>query len=156
VQELVVRSAVPTDVRRLVALLEHGALDDGKEDPSDLSLYSAALTEIQKSGRNDVLVAEVNGEVVGMCQLVMFRHFQRRGGLCGELESMHIHPDYRNRGIGGQLLKAAVDAARKAGCYRVQLTSNSERLDAHRFYEREGFTPSHLGFKRVLEPSEDG
>ena len=96
------------------------------------------------------MVAEMDGEVVGMCQLVVFRHFQRRGGLCAEVESMHVHPDFRGRGIGEQLLNAAVDAAQQAGCYRVQLTSNRQRADAHRFYERHRFVPSHIGFKRLV------
>jgi hypothetical protein len=33
----------------------------------------------------------------------------------------------------------------------VQLTSNNARSDAHRFYERLGFVPSHVGFKMLLE-----
>ena len=36
------------------------------------------------------------------------------------------------------------------GCYRIQLTSNTARPDAHRFYERLGFVPSHVGFKMRL------
>jgi hypothetical protein len=30
--------------------------------------------------------------------------------------------------------------------------SNVRRTEAHRFYERQGFVPSHLGFKRWIEP----
>jgi len=145
-----IRSAAPGDVDRLIALLQHGALEDRKEDPSDQSAYLVALTEIQATGSSDVLVADLDGEVVGMCQLIVFRHFQRRGGLCAEVESMHVHPDFRGKGIGQQLLRASVDAAKRAGCYRVQLTSNLQRPDAHRFYERHGFVASHVGFKRLL------
>jgi GNAT superfamily N-acetyltransferase len=43
-----------------------------------------------------------------------------------------------------------VTAARERGCYRVQLTSNKQRGDAHRFYERNGFSATHQGFKRYL------
>ena len=52
--------------------------------------------------------------------------------------------------MGSVLLAAAVDAARAWGCYRVQLTSNEVRADAHRFYAREGFVASHEGFKLAL------
>ena len=141
---------MPADVERLIELVEHGALGGRREDPSDPSVYLAALAEIRRATGCDLLVAESDGRVVGMCQLVVFRHFQRRGGLCAEIESMHVHPDFRGRGIGGQLLTAAVDAARRAGCYRVQLTSNIQRVEAHRFYERHGFEPSHVGFKRLI------
>jgi GNAT superfamily N-acetyltransferase len=148
-----VRSARPEDLPRLVELLEFGSLVEGKEDRADGPAYASALDEIRATPGCDVLVAEADGEVVGTCQLIVFRHLQSRGGRCAEIESMHVHPDHRGRGIGSQLLGAAVDAARQAGCYRIQLTSNRQRLDAHRFYEREGLTASHVGFKRHLGPT---
>jgi GNAT superfamily N-acetyltransferase len=43
-----------------------------------------------------------------------------------------------------------VQRARDLGCYRVQLTSNNARPEAHRFYQRLGFEPSHRGFKLNL------
>ena len=99
---------------------------------------------------NHLVVAEVDDEVVGMCQVVIFRHFQRGGGLCAELESMHVHPHFRSHGIGERLAAFAVDMARSAGCYRIQLTSDLRRSEAHRFYQRLDFEPSHVGFKRTL------
>ena len=80
-----------------------------------------------------VLGAEWRGEVVGFCQLLVFRHLQAKGGLCAELESVHVHSDHRGTGIGRALVRAAVDRARARGCYRVQLTSNRRREDARRF-----------------------
>ncbi len=138
------------DVGRLVELLGHGGLADRTERPSEVGAYRNALADIQTTAGNDLLVAEVAGDVVGMCQLVVFRHFQRQGGLCAEVESMHVHPDFRSQGIGGQLLSSAVEIARQAGCYRVQLTSNLQRSRAHQFYESRGFDPSHIGFKRLM------
>jgi GNAT superfamily N-acetyltransferase len=124
-------------------------LVEGKEDATDPAPYRAALAEIAQ-GPGAVLVAELDGQVVGVCQLIVFRHLQTRGGLCAEVESVHVHPDHRGRGIGGVLLRAAVQRARERGCYRVQLTSNNARPEAHRFYERLGFEPSHRGFKLML------
>ena len=147
---ITVRRATPADVDRLVELMEAGSLEEGREDPADLAAYRAALAEIQASPPSDVLVAVAGDQVVGMCQFIVFRHLQRRGGWCAELESMHVHPDWRSRGVGGILLEDAVGRARAAGCYRVQLTSHMTRVDAHRFYERHGFEPSHQGMKRYL------
>ena len=48
-------------------------------------------------------------------------------------------------------MAAAVDQARALGCYRLQLTSNTARPEAHRFYEALGFEPSHVGFKLSVE-----
>jgi len=40
----------------------------------------------------------------------------------------------------------AIDEARRRGCVLVQLTTDKTRADAHRFYERLGFTASHEDF----------
>lgn len=146
---VVVRAATEPDIPRIVELFAHGSLVEGKEDPADLAPYRAALTEIA-SRPGGVLVAEVGGEVVGACQLFVFRHLQSRGGLCAEVESVHVHPAHRGQGIGHVLMRAAIAQARDLGCYRVQLMSNHERTRAHRFYEGLGFVPSHQGFKLAL------
>jgi GNAT superfamily N-acetyltransferase len=144
-----VREATEEDIPRIVELLGHGSLVEGKEDPTELAPYEAALAEIAQ-GPGEVMVAEVDGRVVGVCQLIVFRHLQNRGARCAEVESVHVHPDRRGHGIGGVLMRAAVQRARQLGCYRVQLTSNNARPEAHRFYERLGFEPSHRGFKLTL------
>jgi GNAT superfamily N-acetyltransferase len=150
---LVIRPAEADDLGRVVELLQLGAVPGGPpstEDPTDLEPYRTALRDIAASG-GTVFVAVRSGEVVGTCQLIVFRHLQARGGRCAEIESVHVHPDHRGRGVGGDLLRHAVERARGLGCYRVQLTSNVARPDAHRFYERLGLSPSHIGFKMRLE-----
>lgn len=144
-----IRTAGPDDACALAALLAGGALSV-TEDVGDLAPYRDALGEIATTPGAEVLVAEVDGVVVGMCQLVMFRHLQARGGRCAELESVFVDAGQRGGGIGARLVAAAVELARGAGCYRVQLTSNVARTDAHRFWVRNGFDQSHLGFKQYL------
>jgi GNAT superfamily N-acetyltransferase len=56
----------------------------------------------------------------------------------------------RGQGIGRAMMRHALDEARARGCLMAQLTSDKARPDAHRFYERLGFTPSHTGFKKLL------
>jgi GNAT superfamily N-acetyltransferase len=145
-----IRSAREEDVAALVGLIVGGSLVEGASVPADLAPYRTALREIVASA-GDLLVAARDGDVVGMCQLIVFRHLQADGGLCAEIESMHVRADCRSGGIGAVLLAAAIERARGAGCYRVQLTSNKARHDAHRFYERHGFADSHEGFKLYLE-----
>ena len=145
-----IREARPSDIPVLVEILGHGALIDGREEPTDPRPYEAALGDIASTPGCALLVAEVDGETVGMCQLIEFRHIQARGGRCAEIESVHVHPDWRGRGIGGQLLEEAVARAAAAGCYRVQLTSNKARTEAHRFYGRHDFVATHEGYKRLL------
>jgi GNAT superfamily N-acetyltransferase len=149
---LVIREAHESDLGRVVELLLLGQVPGGPpgtENPADLAPYRAALRDIDARG-GAVLVAELDGEVIGVCQLIVLRHLQAHGGLCAEVESMHVHPDHRSSGVGAVLLEEAVDRASALGCYRIQLTSKTVRADAHRFYERLGFVPSHVGFKMRL------
>jgi GNAT superfamily N-acetyltransferase len=148
-----IRSATVADTETLVGLLVAGALTVAETAPgpgADLGPYRAAVDEIASSSGGDILVAVDRGRVVGMCQLILFRHLQAHGGLCAEIESMHVSVEHRSRGIGSLLLEAAVQRAVAAGCYRVQLTSNTRRTEAQRFYQRHGFVPSHVGYKRLL------
>lgn len=48
------------------------------------------------------------------------------------------------------MVEWAIEEARRRGCRLVQLTTNREREDARRFYERLGFQPTHIGMKLVL------
>jgi GNAT superfamily N-acetyltransferase len=151
-EDLRIRPAREDDLGRVVELLVLGAVPGGppsREDPADLTPYAAALERIEE-GEGAVLLADLEGEVVGVCQLLVFRHLQAHGGLCAEIESVHVHPDHRNGGVGAALVAEAIARADAAGCYRVQLTSNAARPDAHRFYESLGFVPSHVGFKLLL------
>ena len=150
---LAIRSADEAALARIVELLMLGAVPGGPpstETPDDLGQYSAAWRDIGDHG-GLVLVADLAGAVIGVCQLIVFRHLQARGALCAEIESAHVHPEHRGTGVGEALIRDAIARARGLGCYRVQLTSNTARPDAHRFYERLGFVPSHLGFKMQLE-----
>jgi GNAT superfamily N-acetyltransferase len=47
-------------------------------------------------------------------------------------------------------MSAIEDAARRRGAARMQLTSNRQRHDAHRFYERLGYEATHVGMKKYL------
>jgi GNAT superfamily N-acetyltransferase len=146
---VVIREAEPRDARRIAAILDAGSLHPGAEDTEDATSYAAVIGAFGR-GPSKILVAVADHQVVGVVQLIIIQHLQRRGGVCAELESVHVAPEFRGHGVGGLLVEDAVRRAAEMGCYRVQLTSNVLRPDAHRFYEAHGFTPSHVGFKRTL------
>jgi GNAT superfamily N-acetyltransferase len=147
--EVLIRAIVFNDVGSTSLIVQGGSLTPEVEDEANVDAYWSAVEETRRR-RGDVLVAEVNGEVVGVCQVLVFQHFQHTGGWCCELESVHVRSDQRGLGIGTKLLDAAEALARREGCYRVQLTSRNVRLDAHRFYEANGFEQTSQGFKKKL------
>jgi GNAT superfamily N-acetyltransferase len=138
------------DVAAAVELLRGGSLMPEHEDAARVDDYWSAVQETRRQ-RGDVLVAELDGVVVGVCQVVIFQHFQHAGGWCAELESVHVRSDVRSRGIGALMLRAAEELALARGCYRMQLTSRNVRADAHRFYLANGYGQTSQGFKKFFD-----
>ena len=137
------------EVAAAVHLLKAGTLSPDTEHLERLDAYWDAVLETRRR-LGDVLVARVEGDVVGVCQVMVFVHFQHSGGWCCEVESVHVRAELRSRGVGAHLLAAAETLARERGCYRIQLTSRNVRVDAHRFYTRLGFEQNSQGFKKTL------
>ena len=74
----------------------------------------------------------------------------RRGAWRGLIESVRIASGFRGQRLGEQMIRWAVEQCRERGCKLVQLTTDKSRVDAHRFYDRLGFTASHIGYKLDL------
>jgi len=146
-----VRIATHEDIPRVIAIISAGALPIRPDDADGTHVvYREAFEEIAANPNQAIVVAEVDGQVVGTLQFVAFRHLHRRGGRCAEVEAVHVVEAMRGKGIGAKLMEWAIAEARRRGCYRIQLTSQHARDDAHRFYARLGFTGSHVGYKLAL------
>ncbi|WP_033309877.1 GNAT family N-acetyltransferase [Streptomyces iakyrus] len=148
--DLEIRSAVSDDVPAIVAMLADDPLGAQRESPDDLGPYLAALERLSADPNQHVVVAVRQGRVVGTLQLTIIPGLSRRGATRSIIEGVRIHADERGSGLGTQLIEWAIDTSREQGCQLVQLTSDRTRGDAHRFYERLGFTASHTGFKLQL------
>ena len=108
------------------------------------------IAAIDADNHQILAVAEEAGELIGTLQLTFIRGLAFRGGLRGQIEAVRTASARRGQGIGAAFIGWAVERCRERGCHLVQLTSNNSRADAHRFYERLGFTASHTGFKLQL------
>jgi GNAT superfamily N-acetyltransferase len=152
---LTVRRAQRVDLPRLLELLADDELGKNREGVgSDDPAYIRAFDAIDRDPNQSLLLAELDGRVVGMLQVTFIPGLSRRGAWRANIEALRVDSSVRRRGIGGWLLSRALDNARKRGCRLAQLTSDRRRSDAHRFYERLGFTDSHIGYKLLLESSE--
>jgi GNAT superfamily N-acetyltransferase len=145
----VLREARHQDVPEIVALLADDAIGAGREGPADEAYY-AAFELIAADPRNQLLVAEAGGRIVGTLQLTMIPGLSRHGMLRAQIEGVRVSSDQRGQGLGGRMIERAIEVARGQGCGLVQLTSDKRRPDAVRFYESLGFTASHEGLKLSL------
>ncbi|KOU06213.1 GNAT family N-acetyltransferase [Streptomyces californicus] len=148
--DLEIRPVTADDLASVVAMLADDPLGAQRESPDDLTPYEEALQRLTDDPNQHVVVAVREGRVVGTLQLTIVPGLSRRGATRSIIEGVRIHGDERGSGLGTQLIQWAVDESRRQDCRLVQLTSDVTREDAHRFYERLGFTASHLGFKLAL------
>ncbi len=138
------------DIPAIVAMLADDPLGAQRESPDDLSPYMAALERLSSDPNQHLVVAVRESRVVGTLQLTVIPGLSRRGSTRSIIEAVRIHADERGSGLGTQLIEWAIEESRRQNCQLVQLTSDKSRTDAHRFYERLGFTASHVGFKIQL------
>ncbi|MGW0643099.1 MULTISPECIES: GNAT family N-acetyltransferase [Streptomyces] len=148
--DLEIRPATPDDLPAVVAMLADDPLGAQRESPDDLTPYQEAFRRLADDPNQHVVVAVRRDRVVGTLQLTIIPGLSRRGSTRSIVEGVRIHGDERGSGLGTQLIQWAVDESRRQNCQLVQLTSDVTREDAHRFYERLGFTASHVGFKLAL------
>ncbi|MFD8718805.1 GNAT family N-acetyltransferase [Streptomyces sp. NPDC059629] len=145
--DLEIRAAVTADIPAIVGMLADDPLGARRESPDDLAPYLDALERLSADPNQQLVVAVREGRVVGTLQLTVIPGLSRRGATRSIIEGVRIHADERGSGLGTRFVEWAIDESRRQGCQLVQLTSDKSRTDAHRFYERLGFTASHTGFK---------
>lgn len=152
-EKATIREATENDLKAIIALFADDPLGGHGDttDPQALPDYSAAFRKIASSPTETLYVAELDGEVVGTFQTMVTTTMTARGASSLIVEAVQTRADMRGRGIGAVMINFAIEHARETGMRLVQLTSNAVRKDAHRFYERLGFTPSHIGFKIKLK-----
>jgi GNAT superfamily N-acetyltransferase len=148
--DLEIRHVTADDLPAIVAMLADDPLGARRESPHDLTPYRAALERLSADANQHLVVAVREGHVIGTLQLTIIPGLSHRGATRALIEAVRVHADERGSGLGSRLIEWAIDTSRRLNCQMVQLTSDKSRTDAHRFYERLGFTASHEGFKLKL------
>jgi GNAT superfamily N-acetyltransferase len=150
---ITLRRATREDLHAIVGLLVDDPLGRTREATSggdDFGPYETAFAAIDTTPSQLLVVATDGTEVVATMQLSFIPGLARRGGLRAQAEGVRVAASHRSRGLGAAMFQWSIDEAHRRGCAVVQLTTDKTRADAHRFYERLGFTASHEGDKLQL------
>ena len=150
--DVVLRRATRADVPDLVRLLADDELGRTRErtGPVLADAYWRAFDDIDGDPRQHLLVAELDGRVVGMLQVSYIPSLTFQGGERAQIEGVRVEAGLRGTGVGRQMVGWVIAEAARRGCRMVQLTTSEQRHAARRFYESLGFTVTHLGMKREL------
>jgi GNAT superfamily N-acetyltransferase len=150
---ITLRRATREDLPAIVDLLVNDPLGKTREAASgadDFRPYETAFAAIDSDPAHVLVVATDGIDVVATMQLSCIPGLARRGALRAQVEAVRVAASHRSRGLGAAMFDWVIDEARRRGCSIVQLTTDKTRADAHRFYERLGFTASHEGYKLQL------
>ena len=105
----------------------------------------AELQEMVQAPASDVLIARLDGRIVGTLTLVTFRI---PTGVRAWIEDVVVDDSARGHGVGDQLNRFALQIASDKGAKTVDLTSRPSREAANRLYQRIGFKPRETNVYR--------
>ncbi|MBY8871224.1 GNAT family N-acetyltransferase [Micromonospora sp. PLK6-60] len=148
--DVTLREAVRADLPAVLALLADDVLGKARDFTEVDEAYERAFADISADARNQLIVADRGGELVGCMQITYIPGLGRHGAERSLIESVRVRSDLRGQGLGRRMMAWAVAEARRRGCGLVQLTTDKTRTDAHRFYRDLGFVASHEGMKLAL------
>ena len=148
---LQIRPAVENDMAAVLALYAQPDMDNGRV--LDLAQAQALWAQFARypSYRLFVAVSSDHRQVVGSYALLVMHKLAHQGTPSAVVEDVVVRPDQQRQGIGRQLMAHAMREAQAAGCYKLALSSNHRRADAHAFYNALGFQPHGVSF--VVSPS---
>lgn len=141
--------AMRADIGAVVALLRDDVLGQNRE-AADLSQYLAAFDAMQAESGNCLIVGVIADQVIACYQLTVISGLSLSATRRAQIEGVRVASHLQGQRIGQALIEDAQARARAQGCTLLQFTTNKTRNDAHRFYDRLGFTPSHIGYKKSL------
>jgi GNAT superfamily N-acetyltransferase len=133
-----IRKAGRKDLPEVLKL--HEMLEDNPDSPFDTETAEALYEKMLTYPDYAVYVAELDGILVGTFELAVLDSLGHHGAPFGLLEDVVVSDRYRGRGIGKQMVTFAARVCSEKGCYKLALSSNRKRTDAHRFYESLGFS----------------
>ncbi|HET7792677.1 MAG TPA: GNAT family N-acetyltransferase [Rhizobacter sp.] len=139
------RSDIPT----LIGLYTAAGLDT--RGPHDEVVARAAWDRMRLAVPGvKVFLAQRAGVAVGTYTFFVLPLLAHSGAPEAIVEDVAVHPEAQGQGIGRLMMFHAMGLAREAGCYKLALSSNQRRVEAHAFYERLGFERHGVSFGVTL------
>ncbi|NET43858.1 GNAT family N-acetyltransferase [Okeania sp. SIO2B3] len=136
-QDIVIRDAVPNDIKTIMELLYLKAEFDGC--PESLKATSEQLKKdlFCPIPLTYILLAEVGGNVVGFASYHrIYSTFLAKPGIW--LDDLYLKEEYRGQKIGKALMTRLCQIAEETGCGRIDWTVNINNSQGINFYEKMG------------------
>jgi GNAT superfamily N-acetyltransferase len=147
------RDARDGDLPALIALYEQLA-ERPAARPCEGEAAREILAAIIADDSRRLVVAELDGALVGSADLVIALGLSHGGKPWAIVEHVIVADHVRRQGVGSELMRHLIDIAELAGCYKLQLLSGKQRIGAHGMYRNVGFEALAEGFRLYFDEEE--
>lgn len=118
--------------------------------PASEEQVRSRLARLRRVAGAEVLVAELDGRVVGVVAMCPTHLLEREGPSC-RVTAFAVRAELRRQGVGTALIEAVEEEARRQGCFRIEVTCRPDRHEAHAFYASRAFYERPLRFVKELQ-----
>jgi predicted N-acetyltransferase YhbS len=140
---VMLRRATEADAKHVASLLAELGYPSSEAEVQD------RLCRSLHNRTSCFFVAQSASEIVGLISAELVPYFPN-GSTISRITTLVVSSGHRSQGIGEKLLATVADFAREHHCSGIEITSAEHRLDAHRFYQRVGFSRTSFRFFRTL------
>jgi GNAT superfamily N-acetyltransferase len=142
---VVIRRATQSDLPALLRL--HAELDPDAGQGLAVDAGAAIMRRMATYPDYGVYVAtSLDGALVGTFALLVMDNLAHQGAPSAIVEDVCVQEGLRRHGVGRAMMTFAMEHARERGCYKLTLSSNLGRVEAHAFYRSLGFEQHGLSF----------
>jgi GNAT superfamily N-acetyltransferase len=145
----IIRRAGMKDTDRIIELVSELGRPEPKNEEEIKHFAKLIQNYISEKDKKMILVAEIDSKVVGLISLVFLPRLNRSKPEAW-IPDFIVDQEYRNKGIGRELLKKCIGIARKEKCWRIRLETGLSRKRAQRFYKMMDMKPFALAFMLSL------
>lgn len=140
-----IREAAKKDLKSILCLYREAQID--QQQTLCLDEAETLFARMKSYPDYRLFVAQKNHKTVGSFALLIMDNLGHSGTPSAIVEDVAVHPEHQRQGIGKAMMKLAISLSREAGCYKLLLSSNLGRKDAHAFYEAMGFEKHGFSFR---------
>ena len=124
---MIIRELLPSDMIGFLELYNvFGSMNIDNEQ------FKKIIVEREKIGIKTFVGVAID-EIIATHSIMIEPKFIHNGGYVAHFEDLIVHPDYRNHGVGEQMLKNSIEFCKDKGCYKA-IYKCSEKMV--KYYER--------------------
>ena len=142
--DIVIREATPDDIPQLLHIYSSAGVGEVQFSVEEATVHYGRLKQYPSF---HLYIAFIDQNAAGTYELLIMDNMAKRGRRSGIVEDVAVDPRFQGRGVGRAMMEHALEQCRNANCYKLMLSSNLKREDAHRFYESLGFERHGYSFQ---------